>query len=75
VVADAKLYSEENAVNLKELGFITRIPGTLKRVTRVIGQALKRDTRCCLDETTRYQSIALCHCGLLTRCSRSRRVG
>jgi transposase len=32
VVADAKLYSEEHAVNLKELGFITRIPGTLKLV-------------------------------------------
>jgi transposase len=67
LVADAKLYSEENAVNLKGLGFITRIPGTLKLVSQVIGQALTWDTWCVLDETTRYQSIALCHYGMAQR--------
>jgi transposase len=67
LVADAKLYSEENAANLAQLGFITRIPGTLKLVTQVIGQALQWDTWCCLDETTRYQSIALCHYGMAQR--------
>jgi len=35
LVADAKLYNEDNAVHLKHLGFITRIPGTLKLVTQV----------------------------------------
>jgi transposase len=40
VVADAKLYSEANTANLKKLGFITRVPGTLKLVTHVIAQAL-----------------------------------
>src|SRR4030095_12419 len=44
VVADAKLYSEENTANLKKLGFITRVPGTLKLVTHVITQALGGDT-------------------------------
>jgi transposase len=31
LVADAKLYHEDNAANLKALGFITRIPHTLNR--------------------------------------------
>jgi transposase len=42
LVADAKLYNEEPAAHLKKLGFITRIPGTLKLVSQVIAQALKR---------------------------------
>src|SRR6267143_1829544 len=67
VVADAKLYSEENAANLKKLGFITRVPGTLKLVTHVIAQALRWDTWQRLDETTRYQAIELCHYGMAQR--------
>src|SRR5438045_434621 len=34
LVADSKLYHEENAANLRQLGFITRIPNTLKLVAR-----------------------------------------
>lgn len=67
LVADAKLYNEENAAKLKKLGFITRIPGTLKLVAQVIGQALKWDTWHRLDETTRYQPIDLCHFGMAQR--------
>ena len=67
LVADAKLYNEENAANLKKLGFITRIPGTLKLVTQVITQALTWDTWHRLDETTRYQPIELCHYGMAQR--------
>ena len=62
-----KLYSEENGATLKKLGFITRIPGTLKLVTQVIGQALARDTWHDLDETTRYQPIELYHYGMAQR--------
>lgn len=53
--------------NLKKLGFITRIPGTLQVVSQVIGQALKWDTWHRLDETTRYQPIDLCHFGMAQR--------
>jgi transposase len=67
LVADAKLYSEENAANLKQLGFITRIPGTLKLVSQVITQALKGDTWQYLDAMTRYQGIELCHYGMAQR--------
>lgn len=67
LVADSKLYTEENAINLKKLGFITRIPGTLKLVSQVIMQALRWDTWHRLDATTRYQGIELCHYGMAQR--------
>ena len=38
LVADAKLYTEDTATTLAKLGFITRIPGTLKLVSQVITQ-------------------------------------
>ena len=53
LVADAKLYHEANAPTLAKLGFITRIPGTLKLVAQVITQALTADLWQRLDETTR----------------------
>ena len=43
LVADAKLYTEDTAATLAKLGFITRIPGTLKLVSQVITQALPWD--------------------------------
>jgi transposase len=67
LVADAKLYTEEKAVYLKKLGFITRLPGTLKLVAQVITQALRWDTWCCLDAATRYQPMELCHFGMAQR--------
>lgn len=67
LVADAKLYTEDNAATLAKLGFITRIPGTLKRVSQVISQALQRDTWHEIDDTTCYQGLALCHYGMPQR--------
>ena len=43
LVADSKLYTEENAQNLAKLPFITRIPNTLTVVQQVIDQALDFD--------------------------------
>jgi transposase len=67
LVADAKLYTEDTAATLSQLGFITRIPGTLKLVSQVITQVLKRDLWQRLDETTRYHRIELCHYGMAQR--------
>jgi transposase len=67
LVADAKLYTEDTAATLATLGFITRIPGTLKLVSQVITQALQWDRWHRLDETTRYTSIELCHYGMAQR--------
>ena len=67
LVADAKLYTEATAATLAKLGFITRIPGTLKLVSQVISQALQWDTWHALDATTRYQGLELCHYGMAQR--------
>ena len=67
LVADSKLYNEDNASTLSQLGFITRIPGTLKLVSQIIRQALKWDMWPCLDDTTRYCGLALCHYGMAQR--------
>ena len=67
LIADSKLYSQANAAHLKPLGFITRIPETLKIVSQVISQALRDDTWQPLDATTRYQRLELCHYGMAQR--------
>src|SRR5262244_2869309 len=67
LVADAKLYCEDNAAHLAQLGFITRIPATLKVVSQVISQALQWDTWQPVDPKTRYQALALCHYGMVQR--------
>jgi transposase len=61
LVADSKLYNEDNAANLQVLGFITRIPNTLKLVSQVLTQALRWDTWQPLEAGTRYQRVELCH--------------
>ena len=58
---------EDNAATLAKLGFITRIPDTLKLVSQVITQALRWDTWQRLDDTTRYQRLELCHYGMAQR--------
>ena len=67
LVADCKLYHEDNAAHLQSLGFITRIPQTLKVVSQVIRQALEIDTWHRLDEQTGYQRLELCHFGIEQR--------
>jgi transposase len=67
LVADAKLYCEDNAAHLAQLGFITRMPATLKVVSQVIRQALQQDTWESFDADTRYQPLELCHYGMAQR--------
>jgi len=67
LVADAKLYCEDNAAHLAKLGFITRIPATLKVVSQVMSQALQWDTWQPVEPKTRYQPLALCHYGMVQR--------
>jgi transposase len=67
LVADAKLYTEDTAATLAQLGFITRMPGTLKLVSQVITQALQGDRWHRLDEMTRYYGLELCHYGMAQR--------
>ena len=67
LVAEAKLYCQDNAAHLAQLGFITRMPATLKVVSQVMSQALQQDTWQPVDDDTRYQSLELCHYGMAQR--------
>jgi transposase len=67
LVADAKLYHEDNASSLQRIGFITRIPNTLGVVSQVIMQALGWDTWQPFDDNTRSQPLELCHDGMAQR--------
>ena len=69
LIADSKLYTKENAVNLARLLFMTRIPETLKVAQQVIDQALAFDQWQEIDgeETYRYQRFDLCHYGMEQR--------
>ena len=67
LVADAQLYTEDHAPNLAPLGLLTRIPGTLQRVTQVISQARPWDTWPYLHARTREQCIEWCHDSLAQR--------
>jgi len=67
LIADSKLYSEENAANLNQLGFITRIPGTIKEEQKSIVSAIAKDEWCQLNDENRYSVRHLEHCGILQR--------
>jgi len=67
LIADSKLYTEANAPNLTCLPFITRIPGSLKDVSRVIKQALVSDQWHPVDEQSSYHRVDLCHYGIEQR--------
>jgi len=67
LIADSKLYTEENASNLACLSFITRIPETLTVTQQLIDQALGFDQWETLDATYKYQRIDLCHYGIEQR--------
>jgi transposase len=67
LIADATLSCEANVAHLAKLGFITRIPATLKVLAQVISQALPWNTWKPVDPHTRYQPLALGHYGMVQR--------
>lgn len=67
LVADAKLYTQENALNLSRLSFITRLPETIKVVQDVIEQAWEFDTWGFFNESMTYQRLDLSHYGITQR--------
>ena len=62
-IADSKLYSKDNAENLKYLKFITRIPGVLKEENKLIENALNNEWLE-LNKDNFYQCIDLEHYGI-----------
>lgn len=64
LVADSKLYTEENSKIIKNLFYITRIPGTLKLEPQLIQQVLDEADWQPLNDGYRYQRIELGHYGI-----------
>jgi transposase len=64
LIADSKLYTEENSKIIKNLSYITRIPGTLNLESQLIQQVLNDSDWQSLDDGYRYQRIELGHYGI-----------
>jgi len=84
LIADSKLYCQENIKNLEKFTFVTRIPETNKEAKALINQAVdKEDGWQSLDETHFFQTSTVTHFGLkqnwivfystesLSRCSKT----
>ncbi len=60
--ADSKLYSEDNAENLAQIGFVTRIPSTLNELKAIVSDALGREQEWqTTDKGIKYQSFRVKH--------------
>lgn len=64
LIADSKLYCERNKENLKELKFITRIPGNIKEEKLLIEKAWDLDKWQKIDEENRLQAFEIEHYGI-----------
>ena len=68
LIADSKLYTEENASNLKKIPFITRIPNNIKLVTETISKAVENPNSWkTLDDGRSMQTFNLEHYGMKQR--------
>ncbi|MBF0236066.1 MAG: IS1634 family transposase [SAR324 cluster bacterium] len=60
-ITDAKGYTKENALNLKLILFITRVPETLNLAREKIDEALAHNTWKIWDDRRKYQSFEVKH--------------
>ena len=67
LVGDSKLYHEDNACNLSEMKFITRIPRTYKEENKTISAAIESNEWTLLDEENKYSVHVVTHFGILQR--------
>lgn len=67
LIADSKLYTQENAINLANLSFITRIPGVLNIEQELIDKALTNNNWRKKDENLKYQVFEICHYDITQR--------
>ncbi len=69
LILDSKGYTEDNAVNLSKLSFVSRMPGTLKLENQVIDMALENSTWIALDdEKNKFKEFDEKHYGMDVRC-------
>jgi len=67
LVGDSKLYHADNAENLAEIKFITRIPRTYKEENRAIDEAILKNQWVSLDEENKYYVYRITHFNMTQR--------
>lgn len=67
LVGDSKLYHEDNAINLADIKFITRIPRTYKEEHKAIEVAIAANGWLSLDEENKYYVYTTTHLNMLQR--------
>lgn len=67
LIADSKLYNQDNSGHLARLGYITRIPNSLKLVKQLIAQSWQTDHWLETPDQRHYQGWALGHYGISQR--------
>jgi transposase len=64
LIADSKLYFEDNAIALKQINFITRIPGNIGDENKIIVNSIKESTWEVLDDQNKFVVKNLTHYGI-----------
>lgn len=64
LIADSKLYFEGNAATLKEIKFITRIPGNIGDENKIIIDSIKENSWKKLDDKNKYFVKSVTHYGI-----------
>ena len=67
LIADSKLYFEGNATALKQINFITRIPGSIGDENKIIVDSIKANTWEKLDDTNKFTVRSVTHYGIEQR--------
>lgn len=67
LIADSKLYSENNAENLAKLQFITRIPGSIIEENKLIDEAINKNMWDKLDDNNCYYVSKISHYNIAQR--------
>lgn len=68
LIADCKLYTEKNSINLNQLQFITRIPNVINMVGKIIDKALDRSNDWqVLNDQRKVQTFDVEHYGIKQR--------
>ena len=67
LVGDSKLYCEDNAKNLSNIKFITRIPRTYKAEINAINEAINANAWTVIDDSNKYYEHHIKHMGIEQR--------
>ena len=67
LIADSKLYHQDNAEFLSQVNFITLVPSTIKQERTQITQALSEDSWIKIDDNYRYSTYQLTHMDISQR--------